>query len=87
MNLEIPVHTQAQAGFPDFISENPATFELIYIPTGLPVTGGSGTDGTLVALLNTATATFTSTAVNFAMILRLLTQDYRVQINGSVLHG
>ena len=70
------------SGFPDFISENPATFELIYIPTGLPVTGGSGTDGTLVALLNTATATFTSTAVNFADFAAI-TQDYRVQINGS----
>jgi hypothetical protein len=53
------------SGFPDFVSHTPETFELIYIPTGLPAVGGSGTDGTLVAFLNTATATLTSSSVNF----------------------
>jgi hypothetical protein len=69
------------SGFPDFVSETPETFELIFIPTGLPVAGGSGTDGTLVAFLNTATATLTSTAVNFN--IPDLLADYRLQINGS----
>lgn len=70
-------------GFPDFVSETPVTFQLIYIPTGLPVASLSGTDGTLVALLNTATGTFTSTAVDFN-IPDLLT-NYRLKINGSTL--
>ena len=68
-------------GFPDFVSENPVTFELVFIPTGLPVTDEAGTDGTLVAFLNTATATLTSTAVDFN--IPDLIADYRLQINGS----
>jgi len=80
-----PTPYTSPSGFPDFVSQTSVTFELIYIPTGLPVVGGSGTDGTLVALLNTATGTFHSTAINFstfgnASTLSLL---YRVQINGS----
>lgn len=71
-------------GFPDFVSETPETFELIYIPTGLPAVGGAGTDGTLVAFLNQATATLTSTAVDFSNF-PALAQDYRLQINGSLV--
>jgi hypothetical protein len=78
-----PIPYPSPSGFPDFVSQNPTTFELIYIPTGLPVTGGSGTDGTLVAFLNTATATLTSTAVNFD--IPNLVADYRLQINGSTV--
>lgn len=70
------------SGFPDFTSDTGVTFELIFIPTGLPVAGGSATDGTLVAFLNTATATLTSSAVNFNNFAALV-QDYRLQINGS----
>ncbi len=77
-----PIPYESASGFPDFVTESPETFELIYIPTGLPVSGGSGTDGTLVAFLNTATATLTSSAVNFAEFSSLAA-DYRVQINGS----
>jgi hypothetical protein len=77
-----PVPYESESGFPDFTSENPITFELIYIPTGLPVTGGAGVDGTLVAFLNTATATLTSSQVTFGNF-QALTQDYRLQINGS----
>lgn len=62
-----PIPFPSPSGFPDFTSQNPATFELIYIPTGLPATGGAGTDGTLVALLNTATATLSSSQVNFSI--------------------
>jgi len=72
---------------PDFVSETPATFELIHIPTGLPVALSSGTDGTLVALLGTETATFTSTLVNFgsfAITLDLIA-DYRLKISGSLV--
>lgn len=73
------------SGFPDFVSETPVAFELVRISTGLPVPAGEGTDGTLVALLNTATGTFTSTAVNFGSIdtPSNLAADYRLQINGS----
>lgn len=81
-----PIPFPSPSGFPDFVSETPGTvaFQLIYIPTGLPVAGGSATDGTLIALLNTATATFHSTAVTFGNF-GAITQDYRVQINGSTL--
>lgn len=77
------------SGFPDFTSQSGVTFELIYIPTGLPVAGGAGTDGTLAALLNTATATLTSGTVDFAAAIggdaSLLPLDYRLQINGSTV--
>src|SRR5579859_5023910 len=79
-----PIPFPTPSGFPDFTSENPVTFQVIKIATGLPVTGGSGTDGTLVAFLNTATATLTSTAVNFGNIDDLVA-DYRLQINGSTV--
>jgi hypothetical protein len=79
-----PIPYESPSGFPDFVSQTPATFELIYIPTGLPAVGGAGTDGTLVAFLNTATATLTSTAVNFGNF-QALAQDYRLQINGSLV--
>ena len=83
----LPVFT-TPSGFPDFTSEGSVTFELVYIPTGLPVLAGSGTDGTLVAFLNTATATLTS-SVDFAAAVggdaSLLPLDYRLQINGSTV--
>jgi hypothetical protein len=78
-----PIPFESTSGFPDFTSENPVTFELIYVPTGLPATGGDGTDGTLIAFLNTATATLTSSQVDFSDFAAI-TQDYRLQINGSV---
>jgi hypothetical protein len=55
------------SGFPDFVSHTPEAFKLIFIPTGLPAAGGSGTDGTLVSFLNTATATLTSSSTNFSI--------------------
>jgi hypothetical protein len=79
-----PIPYPSPSGFPDFTSQNPTTFELIYIPTGLPVAGGAGTDGTLVAFINTATATITSSQVNFGTFANLLL-DYRLQINGSTV--
>lgn len=75
------------SGFPDFVSQTGTAFQLIQISTGLPVTGGSGTDGTLVALLNTAQGTLTSSQVNFGTIdtPSNLVADYRLQINGSTV--
>lgn len=75
-------------GLPDFISENGTSFgfEVIYIPTGLAVAGGSGTDATLVAFLNTSTATLHSaTQVNFENIgnAATLEADYRIKITDS----
>jgi hypothetical protein len=69
------------SGFPDLVSHTPEAFQLIFIPTGLPYS--AGVDGTVVAFLNTATATFTSTAVNFN--IANLIADYRLQINGSTV--
>ena len=78
----LPVET-TPSGFPDFVSPavpGGVAFELIQISTGLPVSGKSGTDGTLIAFLNTATADFSSTAVDFN--IPDLTTNYRLQING-----
>ena len=80
-----PIPYPSPSGFPDLVSHTPEAFQLIYIPTGLPATGGSGVDGTVVALLNTATGTLTSTAVNFNQFgsSNTIASDYRLQINGS----
>jgi hypothetical protein len=70
--------------FPDFVTESPIAFEVIDVATGLPVDDGSGTDGNLVALIATPTATLSSdevTGVDFSAITNLLTR--RLQINGS----
>jgi hypothetical protein len=65
----------------DFVTESSVTFQLIDVATGLPLSGGEGTDGALTALLSTSTATFTSTAVDFDTITSILTR--RLKINGS----
>lgn len=69
--------------FTDFTTESSVAFELINPATGLPVTNGSGTDGSLVALLSTATATFNSdvnTGVDFGDFQIF---ELRLQVNGS----
>lgn len=68
---------------PDFVTENPVTFQLINVATGLPLASFSGTDGDLIALLATSTATFTSTAVDFNLDAGILTR--RIKINGSAV--
>ena len=82
-----PIPLGTPSGFPDFTSESGTRFgfELIYIPTGLPVAASEGTDGTLAAFVNTATATLTSVAVNFGSIdtTANLVNNYRLKINGS----
>lgn len=78
-----PTPFTSPSGFPDFTSNTSEAFQLIYVPTGLPVAGGSATDGTVVALLNTATATFHSASINFNTFNPTLLQNYRLQINNS----
>lgn len=84
-----PIPYTTPNGFPDFLSENPISFELISIATGLPVTGGSGTDGVLVALINTSQATLTSSTVDFSTFGNAIFLDgyYRLQLNGSTVYG
>jgi len=65
----------------DFVTESDVTFQVIDVATGLPMEGGEATDGSLIAFLSTATATFTSTAVDFSTLSSILTR--RVKINGS----
>ena len=65
----------------DFVTENPVTFQVIDVATGLPIDGAEAADGDLTALLDTATANFTSTLVDFSTITALLTR--RLKINGS----
>lgn len=68
---------------PDFVSQNPTSFQIINVSTGLPITGFSGTDGNLTALLTTSTATFRSTSIDFSTDPSILTR--RVKITGSAL--
>jgi len=70
-----------RAAFSDFVTESSATFQVIDVSTGLPISGASGVDGTLVALVDSATATLNSSDVDFSTITNLLTR--RLQINGS----
>jgi hypothetical protein len=84
----VPAYTTPN-GFPDFTTPStPAevNFELIYIPTGQPVVGGSVTDGTLTANLNQSTASLSSpTIASLLMSLgtSLLEADYRIKITAS----
>lgn len=79
----LPNPYPSPTGFPDFTSKHPETFELIDPTTGLPVVGGSGTDATLTAISNQATASFTSGAVTFSDFTNIL--DLKLQINGSTV--
>lgn len=65
----------------DFVTENPVAFQVINVATGLPIDGAESVDGDLIAFLGTATATFTSTLVDFSTVTNLLTR--RLKINGS----
>ena len=66
---------------PDFNAENSVTFDVINVSTGLPVSGLSGTDGSLTPLLTTSRATLTSAAIDFSTDPDILTR--RVKITGS----
>jgi hypothetical protein len=67
--------------FPDFTAESPETFELIDPTTNSVVSGSSGTDGVLTAIVDTGTATLSSVDINFSSFSSLL--NYKLQINGS----
>lgn len=71
--------------FPDFTSESPETFELIDPTTGAPVSGGGGTDGVLIHMINTGEATLSSTAVNFGSFSNLA--SLKLQVNGSAFNN
>jgi len=74
--------------FPDFTTESPVTFQVIDPATNLPVVNGEATDGYLVALIATETATFGSdsvTGVDFSAIPSLLNK--RLKINGSTFNN
>lgn len=64
--------------FPDFTAENPVTFEVMSIATGLAV--DDGTDGYITALAGTATGTFGSLSVDLSAYS---ITTHRLQINGS----
>lgn len=68
----------------DFANETPINFAVTNALTGLPVSGGSGTDGVLVISgPNTGTATLNSTSIDFSTITNIL--NYKLQINGSTV--
>ena len=66
---------------PDFETENSISFDVINVSTGLPVSGFSASDGDLVALLTTSTATLTSATINFDDDPDILTR--RIKITGA----
>ena len=79
------LYVTRSGSFPDFATSSGVTFEVIDPATLLPVSNGSATDGTLVDLVSTATATLASnavTGVNFSAIPNLL--NMKLQINGSI---
>jgi hypothetical protein len=67
---------------PDFVNESPVTFEVIVRSSGLPLDGGSGTDGVLVKIASTATGTLNSASINFLSVITDI-NTVRLQINGS----
>lgn len=70
----------------DFINQNPTTFEVINTFTGLPIGGGSATDGVLVTSgPGTGTATLNSAATNFTTLGVTAAGAYKLQINGSTV--
>jgi hypothetical protein len=72
--------TTVNPTFTDFTNVSGAAFQVIDPTTGLPVIGGSGVDGTLVALIGTGRATLSS-AINFGTITGI--HNYKLQINGT----
>lgn len=72
--------------FADFTNATNEAFQLIDPSSGLPVVGGSGTDGTLVKIGGTGTGTLHSSAVVFSTIPAFVAQPtyYQIQINGDV---
>lgn len=69
------------SSFADFVNESSVTFALEDQLTNTAVIGGSDTDGTLVAIVSSATATFTSTGVDFSTFSDILGK--KLQISGS----
>lgn len=79
------LYVTRQGSFPDFVTASSIAFQVIDGYTGLPAVDGSATDGNIVALLSTETATLTSspsTGVNFSNIIGLF--SHKLKINGSV---
>lgn len=67
----------------NFTNQSPTTFELINPVDGLPVVGGSGTDGVLT-IAGAGLGNLTSVAVDFTPFASQLNiNGYQLQINGS----
>lgn len=74
------LHVTADA-FTDFSSGSSISFQVIDVSTGLPLVGGSGSDGILTPNIGLATASFSSAAVDFGALSSILTR--RVRITGT----
>jgi len=68
--------------FPDFTTQTGVTFAVINPSTNTVVAGGTGTDGSLTAVISSGTATFTSAAVDFGTVLTTPT-NFKLRISGS----
>jgi len=71
------------SSFADFVDETSATFEVVDAYTLATIPSSSDTDGTLVKIVSTGTATFHSTAIDFSLFPGLLTQTQKLKISGS----
>lgn len=67
--------------FPEFVNETSTSFQVIEPTTGLAIVGYEGTDGTLIKLVSTSTATLSSASVDFSTLSGLLGK--KLKINGS----
>lgn len=67
--------------FADFNNQSPTSFQIISKTTDLPITDGSGVDGTLVKIASTGTAVLTS-ALSFGTLIPVMT-SVRLRITGS----
>lgn len=76
------LYVVADTAFPDFTNQNPTTFQVISRSSELPLVGGEGTDGVLVKIVSTATATLTSASVDFSTLFTDV-NTVRLKINGS----
>ena len=84
-NGDLQIRAASTPPFPDFINETSAGFQLVNSVTGEMVPASDGSDGTLVAIADTATGTLHSTAINFASF-QPVPNGYKLQITSSV-HG
>jgi hypothetical protein len=78
-------HTTAAPYFDDFTSGTSVSLEIIDPTTGLVYDGYAATDGVLVGLLGTATATLNSVTIDFSLVTNIAAMKIQINSTGSLL--